>query len=696
MFRWGVDAGGTSTTVLTSDGHRWTCGSVNPGSVGADTAGDRLRGLFRELARRAAGRDAVGWLATAAYEPSGGARVAEQVARLAGDAGLPGRLAVSNDTVPWLLAPPLHGRGVVAVCGTGSGFLARAEHGGPVRVGGCEYLGSDEGSAFDLGLAGLRAAVRAADGRAGPTALTGLLAGRFGMPAPEAARSLAGRAFPKAAVAALAPLVCRAWRDGDATAGALVRAALDELLLGVRTARDRAGLDGGWSMAAGGGVLRNCPGLFREFAGRVRTGLGAREVVLVDDPARTVLAGLTALGPPGPPGGRPRPPEWQHSGETRLIELPPPPRARPAARPGLETGPGPGPEPEPPGPEPGPGPEVEAVPGPVPRLGVCLGPGAGPGPERALGRALAGARRLGVRTVDLPTDSTAGLVDLARWAGDRDHRAALRALVRGSGLEVGCVSNSHDALLLLGPHGPHTDPVCPGTGRQKRAHALRAALDTVRLAADLGTGQVRLMLGVPDFGRWMSWWGSGVSWADNVAAWAEAARPVLAEAARHRITLLLEPHPKQVAYDRPSTEAVLAAAAGAGGAPVRLCLDPANFAAVGHDPVEAVRGWGTAPAAVHAKDVQRWPGPGAPDGPGWTRYGPGPPFRFRAAGSGELPWRAILAALAEERFTGVLYVEHQDALLPAGRGMAAALRTLRALLPPPPPSQSGDGDRSRC
>ncbi|WP_165990268.1 TIM barrel protein, partial [Streptomyces sp. YIM 98790] len=588
-----------------------------------------------------------------------------RVAGLAREAGLGGQLAVSNDTVPWLLAPPLAGRGVVAVCGTGSGFLARSERGVPVRVGGCEYLGSDEGSAFDLGLAGLRAAVRAVDGRAGPTALADRLAARSGLPAPELARQLAGRAFPKAAVAALAPVVCAAWLDGDATAAALVRAALDELVRGAATARDRAGLTGGWSAAVGGGVLRGCPRLSEAFARRLRTELGAGEVVFVGDPAGTVLDGLaTCLD-----GGRLRLAAWQEESGIRRTDLSPAPaatRPRPRKR------------------RPGPGRQADPDPQTGPRLGVCLTAGLGPGPDRAL----AAARRLGAGTVDLPTDSTAALVDLGRWAGDRDCRSALRALVRASGLRVGCVSNSHDTLLLLGPHGPHTDPVCPGTGAEKRAHALRAALDTVRLAADLGTAQVRLVFGVPDFARWMSWWGSTAGWADNITAWERAARPVLAAAAAHGITLLLEPHPKQVAYDRTSTELTLAAAARTEGAAVRLCIDPANFAAIGHDPVDAVRGWGTALAAVHAKDVQHWTGGGPPTGPGWTRYGPGPAFRFRAAGTGTLPWGELLAALAAERFTGVVYAEHQDALLTARDGMDTALRTLRGLLgrtPAPPP-----------
>jgi sugar phosphate isomerase/epimerase len=114
---------------------------------------------------------------------------------------------------------------------------------------------------------------------------------------------------------------------------------------------------------------------------------------------------------------------------------------------------------------------------------------------------------------------------------------------------------------------------------------------------------------------------------------------------------------------------------------VRLCVDPANLAAVGHDPVDGVRGWGERLAAVHVKDLERWTGRGAPTGPGWSRYGPQPEIRFRALGAGELPWPRILGALLDDGFAGVAYIEHEDALLPRRQSIETAADRLRALLP---------------
>jgi sugar phosphate isomerase/epimerase len=310
------------------------------------------------------------------------------------------------------------------------------------------------------------------------------------------------------------------------------------------------------------------------------------------------------------------------------------------------------------------------------RLGLCLAAFGG----GDLSRAVAAAGEFGQLALDLPTDTSLGLVDARRCLDDRRYRDEVAARLRDA--TVTCVSNSRDGQLLLGPHGPHTDPVLAGTEAEKRAHALRCSLGSIRLAERLGVPSVRLMLGCPDFARWLSWWGSDVSWADNVSAFHEHAGPLLAAAADTGITLLLEPHPKQVVYDRVSAEMVLAAANPPG--VLGLCVDPANLAATGYDEVAAVTGWGSTMVAVHAKDLQRWRGAGIPPGAGWSRYGPQPPIRFRALGLGELDWPRVVSALLDEGYDGVLYVEHEDTLLPREQSIRRSLDYLRSLLPAGP------------
>ncbi|MET7303150.1 hypothetical protein, partial [Embleya sp. NPDC005575] len=101
--------------------------------------------------------------------------------------------------------------------------------------------------------------------------------------------------FPKAAVAALASAVCAAWQAGDAVAGEVVRGGLDDLIAGVRAARDAAGLTGTWRAVFNGGVFRGCPRYAAELSRRIVTELGAAEPpTVIADPVAAVYAALLA------------------------------------------------------------------------------------------------------------------------------------------------------------------------------------------------------------------------------------------------------------------------------------------------------------------------------------------------------------------------------------------------------------------
>jgi N-acetylglucosamine kinase-like BadF-type ATPase len=262
-------------------------GTVNRCATGA-AADQVLADLFARVRDVLGERGGKGWLASASAAPEGAGAEIDRVLAAATRVGLPADLVLSNDVVPLLVS--IGGRGVVVVCGTGSGFLGGDGRGGIARVGGCEYLGSDEGGAVDIGLRGLRAAVRSADGR-GPA--TRLVEG-FGDPV-DLARRLAMRPSPKQGLADLAPVVTTAWMSGDEVAAHVVTAALDELVVGVRAVRDRLGLTAGFPVATAGGVLTGCPAVQEELARRLGAELGAGRVELFSDTANVVLTALTEL-----------------------------------------------------------------------------------------------------------------------------------------------------------------------------------------------------------------------------------------------------------------------------------------------------------------------------------------------------------------------------------------------------------------
>ena len=294
-----IDAGGTTTSLVSFDDARWTEASINPSAAGEALAARRLARLLGAIvehaARSGSDRSPRVWLASASIGPGSPGRELERILGVAQKTGFSGEIIVSNDAAPLALGLPTGGGCVVAVCGTGSCFVGNDGRNAPIRVGGCEYLASDEGSAFDLGMRGLRAAVRGRDGRGRPTALTNLFERRAGTSLSELGRTLALNPFPKTAVAELAPIVVEAWLDGDAVAGELIDALLDEQILGIQAAHDLAGIDGGWSLRVTGGLMTGWRALYDALAARAVLSLRAESVALVSDPATAVLVALRAL-----------------------------------------------------------------------------------------------------------------------------------------------------------------------------------------------------------------------------------------------------------------------------------------------------------------------------------------------------------------------------------------------------------------
>ncbi|HEX6359935.1 BadF/BadG/BcrA/BcrD ATPase family protein [Actinophytocola sp.] len=288
---YGVDAGGTTTRVAIEvpgrPAVRRELGSVSPAVAGKAVLRHRLREVFTVIADAARGHELVGWIAGAGIvAPSAAAELFSITALLPPRSRV---TAVSNDAVPMLVAPPLAGRGAVVVAGTGSGFLG-GNGDTVVQVGGHEYLGADQGSAFDIGLCGLRAALRARDGTGPPSALADALSWRMGVDVAAQARRMAALPFPKQAVAGLAPVVLGCWLDGDEVAADVVGAAVDALAAGAARVRELSGLTATDGTVVTGGLVTGLP----EFAAAVRAAVehrcGRHPVVVLTDPVAAVLS----------------------------------------------------------------------------------------------------------------------------------------------------------------------------------------------------------------------------------------------------------------------------------------------------------------------------------------------------------------------------------------------------------------------
>jgi N-acetylglucosamine kinase-like BadF-type ATPase len=176
----GVDGGGTKTAAwlapLENDGSgvvlgRGLAGPGNPRAVGFDAAQANI-----DAAIAAAFADANlprGTVAAACLALAGAGRPDEQarIAAWASTQGMADKIRVCGDAEPILAAAAPDNVGIALIAGTGSLAWGRNAAGATARCGGWGFLLGDEGSGYAIAVAGLRAAVRSADGRGPKTDL---------------------------------------------------------------------------------------------------------------------------------------------------------------------------------------------------------------------------------------------------------------------------------------------------------------------------------------------------------------------------------------------------------------------------------------------------------------------------------------------------------------------------------------------
>jgi N-acetylglucosamine kinase-like BadF-type ATPase len=164
------------------------------------------------------------------------------------------RLIITTDIQIALVAAFGHGPGIVLLSGTGSFAVARLADGTEHRQGGYGWQMGDEGSAYALGQAALRASGQGHDRRAQATALESALI--------EATRSRGfddlvrwSVAATPTEVAGLATAVLEVANAGDAVARSLVARAAGDLAALVVPLGQAFDGDGQVSVALAGGLL---------------------------------------------------------------------------------------------------------------------------------------------------------------------------------------------------------------------------------------------------------------------------------------------------------------------------------------------------------------------------------------------------------------------------------------------------------
>lgn len=262
----GVDGGGTGSRAVLVDGEGRERGRVEGGPAVAD--GDPEGPTVRQIRRlcatllRDAGVQAPVDALWAGLAGGGRPDTRGGVVRGLREAGLAERVGISTDVEAAFHEAFVDEPGILLVVGTGSAAWGRSREGREGRAGGWGPRLGDEGSGYALGLAGLRAVVRAADGRGPATSLRDALLEATGPGDAGDDRAIPFRllhwldAAQRADVAALAPVVVARADEGDSVASELVRSAVEELV-GHVTALERS--LGPWAepprVALGGGLV---------------------------------------------------------------------------------------------------------------------------------------------------------------------------------------------------------------------------------------------------------------------------------------------------------------------------------------------------------------------------------------------------------------------------------------------------------
>jgi N-acetylglucosamine kinase-like BadF-type ATPase len=296
----GIDGGGTKTAVrIASVGQDGAIevlgegygGPSNVRTVGAAHAKTNLD-VAIDAAHSAADTAAVTIdYAVLALAGSSLPDVQHVIGEWAGQRGLAEHVDIVHDAEAVLTLGIRQGRGIGLIVGTGSVAMGVNAGGEKTVIGGWGHLFGDQGSGFDLGRRALAAVANAVDGIGAQTILSDEVTRRLQIDDPrEIARKLSLAVDVRQEMAALAPFVINAAKNGDDVAMGIVDAgaAAAAALVAATTSRLQLGNDA--PLALAGGIA--CSGEFfrNKLLGELRVlGIEPEPMNVVADPVEGSL-----------------------------------------------------------------------------------------------------------------------------------------------------------------------------------------------------------------------------------------------------------------------------------------------------------------------------------------------------------------------------------------------------------------------
>ncbi|MFZ0952146.1 MAG: BadF/BadG/BcrA/BcrD ATPase family protein [Candidatus Sulfotelmatobacter sp.] len=278
----GIDGGGSKTTCVVGDESSLlatvTAGGSNITRVGEAGAREALHHAIRETCLAANINPQQVLRACIGAAGAGRPEIASSVCKMVAEI-IPGEIKVVGDMEIALEAAFGKGPGVIVIAGTGSIVFGRDAQGKIARAGGWGFAVSDEGSAHWIGLAAVRAVLRAADevgedrAERDPSWRAGGLFSELKTAwSLESLPQLARAANANLDFAILFPAVLAAAEAGDVVARQVIADASCELaqLAGIALRRLFSAQHSSVPMAMAGGVFRHAAMIRELFYNEVR------------------------------------------------------------------------------------------------------------------------------------------------------------------------------------------------------------------------------------------------------------------------------------------------------------------------------------------------------------------------------------------------------------------------------------------
>lgn len=238
-----VDGGGTKTKVLCADldGNVVGEGLAGPTNLTATSVGAASFNL-REGIRQATQGLAAGWtikrmvMGLAGMDTSSEYNKAHKIFNEALGEYQIAEVKLINDIEIALESGTSKADAVALIAGTGSNCFGRNAEGKEVKVGGMDFLLTDQGSGYAIGRAVLRSAVKSYDGRIERSLLEQMVCEHFHLPSiGELKDAVYNPMLSKPEVAELTAVCVEAFNQGDAVARSILDHTIDELYLMVDT-----------------------------------------------------------------------------------------------------------------------------------------------------------------------------------------------------------------------------------------------------------------------------------------------------------------------------------------------------------------------------------------------------------------------------------------------------------------------------